>query len=62
MRSVSWVVIATAGSIGIYGSLIAFAQDRGHLFTQVQLQSVLLVALLSILVVTFIWRKEIAVD
>lgn len=58
MRSVLWVVIATAGSIGIYGSLVAFAQDRGHLATQVQLQSVLLVALLSILVETFIWRKR----
>ena len=55
MRSVSWLVIATAGSVGIFGSIIAFAHDRGHSFTQVQLQLILLVSLLAVLIVTFIW-------
>jgi hypothetical protein len=55
MRSVSWLVIATAGSVGIFGSIIGFAHDRGHAFTQVQLQLVLIVSLLAVLIVTFIW-------
>ncbi len=55
MRSVSWLVIATAGSVGIFGAIISFAHDRGHFFTQVQLQWSLLVSLLAILIVSFIW-------
>ncbi len=58
MRSVSWLVIATAGSVGIFGAVISFAHDRGHLFTQVQLQWSLLVSLLAILVVSFIWPTK----
>ena len=58
MRSVSWLVIATAGSIGIFGAIISFAHDRGHSFTQVQLQWFLLVSLSAILIVSFIWPKR----
>ncbi len=58
MRSVSWLVIATAGSVGIFGAIISFAHDRGHLFTQVQLQWSLLVSLLAILIVSFIWPTK----
>ena len=58
MRSVSWLVIAIAGSIGIFGAIINFAHDRGHSFTQVQLQWFLLVSLSAILIVSFIWPKR----
>ena len=58
MRSVSWLVIAVAGSIGIFGAIISFTHDRGHSFTQVQLQWFLLVSLSAILIVSFIWPKR----
>lgn len=32
-ESDSWLVIATAGSIGIFGAIISFAHDRDRLFT-----------------------------
>lgn len=55
MRSISWLVIAVAGAFGVFGAIINFAHDRGHMFTQTQLQWVLLIALASIVVVSFIW-------
>jgi len=55
MKSVSWLVIAIAGTFGVFGALINFAHDRGHAFTQIELQWVLLVGLVSIVVITFVW-------
>ena len=42
MRSVLWLVIVVAGSIGISGAIISFAHNAGHLFTKVQRQCPLL--------------------
>ncbi len=58
MRSVSWLVIATAVSLGVFGSFLSFIHDRGLSTTQLQLQLTLLVALVSVLVVTFIWPSR----
>ncbi len=55
MRSISWLVIAVAGAFGVFGALINFGHDRGHLFTQVELQWVLLLSLVCVVAVTFLW-------
>jgi hypothetical protein len=54
-RSLAWVTIAIAGSIGVFGSVIAFAIDRGHSWTRLELQWTLLIALLAVAVIAWIW-------
>ena len=58
MRSVLWLVIVVAGSIGISGAIISFAHNAGHLFTKVQLQCPPLLSLLATLIVSFIWQAK----
>jgi len=60
MRSVSWLVIAVAGTFGVFGAVINFAHDRGHFFTQIQLQWVLLIALTLVVVVSLIWPLRVS--
>lgn len=59
MRSITWLVIAVAGAVGVSGAAVNFAHDRGHMFTQIQLQWVLLVALASIVAVSLIWPLKV---
>ncbi|MCX6431884.1 MAG: hypothetical protein NTX29_03570 [Actinobacteria bacterium] len=54
-RSVAWVVIAIAGSAGVFGALISFAIDRGHDWTRIELQWTLLVVLAVVTVIAWIW-------
>ncbi|HBJ73284.1 MAG TPA: hypothetical protein DDY88_06195, partial [Actinobacteria bacterium] len=53
MKSTAWLVIVLAGSAGVVGALINFAIDRGHMFTRVELQVLLLVVLLLVVGATF---------
>ncbi|MDD2859075.1 MAG: hypothetical protein PHU75_10430 [Candidatus Nanopelagicales bacterium] len=54
VRSTAWVVIVLAGSSAVVGAFISFALDRGHLFTRVQLQGLLVITLLLVLAATFV--------
>ena len=54
-RSVAWVTIAVAGSVGVFGSLVNFLIDRGHAWTRVELQWTLLVALAAVAAIAWIW-------
>ena len=54
-RSLAWVAIASAGSIGVFGSVISFAIDRGHSLTRLELQWTLLVALVAVAAIAWIW-------
>ena len=53
-KSLAWFVIMLAGSAGIFGAFINFAIDRGHHFTRIELQWILLLALGSVLAATWI--------
>ena len=53
MKSTAWLVIVLAGSAGVVGALINFAIDRGHMFTRIELQVLLLVVLLLVVSATF---------
>jgi len=55
VRSTAWLVIGVAGTFGVFGSIIAFLSDRGHTFTRIELQWMLLVALTLLVVIAFIW-------
>ena len=48
VRSVSWLAIATAFSGTAFGLLVSFADEHGHHWTRVELQVVLLLALLVV--------------
>ena len=61
-RSLAWVTIAIAGSIGVFGSVISFAIDRGHSWTRLELQWTLLIALLAVAVIAWIWPFKGAVS
>ncbi len=61
-RSLAWVTIAIAGSIGVFGSVIAFAIDRGHSWTRLELQWTLLIALLAVAAIAWIWPFKGAVS
>lgn len=61
-RSLAWLAIAIAGSIGVFGSVIAFAIDRGHSWTRLELQWTLLIALLAVAVIAWIWPFKGAVS
>ena len=61
-RSLAWVTIAIDGSIGVFGSVISFAIDRGHSWTRLELQWTLLIALLAVAVIAWIWPFKGAVS
>ena len=56
-RSVAWLAITVAGGGGLVGAGINFAMDRGHDFTRVELQWLLLVTLA--LVAAFAWVPQL---
>jgi hypothetical protein len=57
-RSLAWTVITLTASISIFGVLVSFAIDHGHAWSRIQLQSVLLVALVAVAVLTFVRHRR----
>ena len=57
-RSIAWTVIALTASISIFGAFVSFAIDHGHAWTRVQLQAVLLAAMVVVAVLTFLRRRS----
>ena len=53
-RSVAWTVIALAASVSVFGVLVSFSIDHVRLMSRVDLQVVLLVALLVPAVIAFL--------
>ncbi len=55
-RSLAWLVISIAGAGAVTGSLVNFAMDRGHDFTRVELQWILLATLAAVAVLAWVPR------
>ncbi len=53
-RSLAWLVITTAGAVAVSGSAVSFAMDRGHNFTQIELQVLLLATLMLVALLAWI--------
>jgi hypothetical protein len=51
VRSVSWLAIALAFSVSAFGVLVSLGDDLGHSWTRVELQVMLLLALVAVLLV-----------
>lgn len=59
-RSVAWLTITLAGGFAVFGAGINFALDRGHQFTRVELQVLLLVLLAAVVLVAWVPRLGLA--
>ena len=57
-RSIAWTVIALTASISFFGAAVSFAIDHGHVWTRVQLQVVLLLALVVVAVIAFVRQSR----
>ena len=53
-RSTAWLVITVAGTGGLVGAFVNFFMDRGHEFTRVELQWLLLVTLALVAVLAWV--------
>ncbi len=57
VRSVTWVAIYLTGAFAAAGMVVNFLIDRGHSWTYLELQGVLLLALASVAVLAFLSRR-----
>jgi hypothetical protein len=63
VRSLAWLVLATAGSIAVFGASLNFIHDRAIRLSGVGLQWILLAALVAVLVAAFVlpYRGSVSV-
>jgi hypothetical protein len=57
VRSVSWLVISTVFSVSLFGVLVSLGDDLGHSWSRVELQVMLLLALLAVAAVALKRRR-----
>ena len=57
-RSIAWTVIALTASISFFGAAVSFAIDHGHVWTRVELQVVLLIALVVVALIAFVRQSR----